>query len=366
MTIRNTFIACLSAAVLLAGCDEWEPVFTFDYSAPSQEAYSHPEANTTIADLKAMYKDSPINIDKDIVIAGQVVSSDRSGNIYRSMYIQDTTGALEIKLGKSGIYNDYKQGQWVYVRCSGLTLGGYNGMVQLGYRDPSGSYETAYMDVQMIIDQHVYKGEIASVPSPKELDETALKSLIAKGGTDGAFGSLVTLRGLTYGAASSYRTDSYKRIFCLVYVDQSVDTKLSSNRVFLSDKTYGVTTWAMSKNLFVQHLDDGYFDDAETGDDVKITQKRNTTDSETVKETMRRNASAATVSQYFSLGSTPVQIRTSGYSKFADTEIPAEVLGNISSSSADGKSIDVTGILTIYNGSAQFTLIDLDGVTVNN
>lgn len=74
---------------------------------------------------------------------------------------------------------------------------------------------------------------------------------------------------------------------------------------------------------------------------------------------------AATVSQYFSLGSTPVQIRTSGYSKFADTEIPAEVLGDVNATSADGKSIDVTGILTIYNGSAQFTLIDLDGVKVN-
>jgi hypothetical protein len=58
-------------------------------------------------------------------------------------------------------------------------------------------------------------------------------------------------------------------------------------------------------------------------------------------------------------GGTELQIRSSGYSKFADTEIDQAVL--------DRKAkINVTGILTNYNGAAQFTLIDLDGVKIAN
>ena len=64
---------------------------------------------------------------------------------------------------------------------------------------------------------------------------------------------------------------------------------------------------------------------------------------------------AYSVSQYFKMGSTDVQVRSSGYARFADTKIPAEVL--------DGTAtVSFTGILTKYKGESQFTLIDLDGV----
>ena len=68
---------------------------------------------------------------------------------------------------------------------------------------------------------------------------------------------------------------------------------------------------------------------------------------------------AYAVSQYFRMGSTDVQVRTSGYARFSDTEIPKEVL--------DGTAaVTLTGILTEYKGAAQFTLIDLDGVTTKD
>ena len=66
------------------------------------------------------------------------------------------------------------------------------------------------------------------------------------------------------------------------------------------------------------------------------------------------------MSQYFNMpkskGNLPIQIRSSGYAKFADTPIDQKIL--------DGAKVNVTGILTNYNGAAQFTLIDLDGVKI--
>ena len=64
---------------------------------------------------------------------------------------------------------------------------------------------------------------------------------------------------------------------------------------------------------------------------------------------------AYSVSQYFKMGSESVQVRSSGYSRFADIEMPKAVL--------DGSAtVTLTGILTEYKSEAQFTLIDLSGV----
>jgi hypothetical protein len=73
--------------------------------------------------------------------------------------------------------------------------------------------------------------------------------------------------------------------------------------------------------------------------------------------TLLNNSSAYSVSQYFKMpGGTEVQVRSSGYAKFADVEIDKAI--------QNGAKVDFTGILTNYNGAAQFTLIDLDGVKI--
>ena len=77
----------------------------------------------------------------------------------------------------------------------------------------------------------------------------------------------------------------------------------------------------------------------------------------TYKEVMKKYATANYVSHYFKLGGTSIQIRTSGYAKFADQELDPGVL--------DGtKTVDITGIMTIYSGAAQFTLVDEPSVSV--
>lgn len=355
--MRKIFIIILSAIGLLVSCSEWEPVTTLKYNAPEQKAQTLPEVNAKISDVKALYikTGSPVTIEKDLVIKGQVISSDQAGNIYRSLYIQDESGAIELKIGKSGLYNDYKLGQWVYVKCEGLTIGEYEGMIQLGFEDTSKKYETAYIDVQLILDQHIFRGALDAPVAPLEVSEAELKGALASNSKNPLFGRYVSFKGLTYGAKSSYSNDKFKRIFCLLYIDPNKDKKDPANRVFLSRETYGVNTWAMSKTNFINHLDKGDFNTPEPGKTL----------SDEVKASLRKYATSVIVSQYFSFGETPVQIRTSGYGKFADTPIDPEVLGDPASTSADGKSIDVTGILTVYRGAAQFTLIDLSGVKVN-
>ena len=346
--MRKILYSLAFAAVLLVSCEEWEPIFTKYGDDPTFKPVEM-TPNITIAELKALYQKEgdPVKIDEELIIGGQVVSEDRSGNIYKELYIQDASGAISIKMGQYSMYNDYKPGQWVYVKCSGLTLGSYSGMLQLGFMDPSGDYETAYLEEKNIIATHVFKGKLDTPVQPLEMKEADLVEALKEGSLKSdKFGRLVTLKGLKYNG----------KIFCLVYIDYDKDTKLASNRIFLSDQTYGVTTWAMTKNGFLAYLNAGNFDKATSS--APYYPDRASTSVADLKDVLVKNASAYSVSQYFIVGKTDVQIRTSGYARFADSQMDPRILtGEV--------TIDVTGILAIYNGDIQFTLIYENSISIN-
>lgn len=360
--MKRTLIL-LTALLALSGCtslrEEWQPVFTGTYpESPVQEPRTL-RANTTIAQLAAMYAGKPLEIRKNIVITGVVSTDDQPGNFYKSLYIQDETGGIELKIGKNGLYNDYRPGQRLYVRCNGLTLGMYgfkdssqyggNGMLSLGYCDPSGSYETSYIENSLIIDEHIIKGETGYPVEPVELTEADLPGRTASQATNPNLGRLVTLRGLKYA----------NEVFCLLYLNSNLDKKSYTNRVFLSPTnvpdtpTCGITTWAMSKTKMKELLLSGIWDAYRVGSGSNYT-------GETLGDFRGENGlydgvekAAYSVSQYFTMGSTTIQVRTSGFCKFADQEIPASLLNGTA-------TLDVTGILSLYEGSIQFTVNSAD------
>ena len=376
----------ITAALLaLASCglkEEFQPVFTGKYPAPEPERYWSDEdfgRITSIADLVSGYTIGQPKVLGSTVIKGTVSTTDRPGNFYKSFYIQDETGGIEIKVGKNGLYNDYLLGQTVYVDCEDLTLGMYGyksgnyggmGMAQLGFSDPSGSYETSYMEIPLLIDAHVLRGNPSELHPVTPAVITSASQLpdpkTATQATNKLIGSMVTLKGLTYG----------NEVFCLLYLDSNQDKKSYTNRVFLSssnssDPTCGITTWAMSKEKMTEYLYSGIWDECKvgSGNTYAEDEKGNTL---TVGSYRGENGlydasingfngierTAYSVSQYFKLGSTDIQIRTSGFCKFCDVEIDPDVLsGRV--------TIDVTGVLTLYQGSFQLVVNNIDDITVN-
>lgn len=376
----------ITAALLaLSSCglkEEFQPVFTGKYPAPEPERYWSDEdfgRITSIADLVSGYTIGQPKVLGSTVIKGTVSTTDRPGNFYKSFYIQDETGGIEIKVGKNGLYNDYLLGQTVYVDCEDLTLGMYGyksgnyggmGMAQLGFSDPSGSYETSYMEIPLLIDAHVLRGNPSELHPVTPAVITSASQLpnpkTATQATSKLIGSMVTLKGLTYG----------NEVFCLLYLDSNQDKKSYTNRVFLSssnssDPTCGITTWAMSKEKMTEYLYSGIWDECKvgSGNTYAEDEEGNTL---TVGSYRGENGlydasingfngierTAYSVSQYFKLGSTDIQIRTSGFCKFCDVEIDPEVLSGRA-------TIDVTGVLTLYQGSFQLVVNNIDDITVN-
>ena len=376
--MKKTLFA-LAALAALVSCkslkNEWDPVFDNGKNKPAKETFytdidmtNMGMRRVSIADLKALYQGKPTLVSGNVWIKGQVTTSDQSGNIYNEIYLQDDSGAIDLKLGRSSLYNEYKLGQWVYVKCDGLTLGSYNGMPQLGFaadETTTNEYDTSYIQLQALIDEHVFKGEQDTPVKPAVVSEDEIKKALSKGTQDPLWGMLITVQGLTYG----------NQIFALFYPNPNMAHKSGNpeNRVFLSDAgTWGVDTWACTKAGFIGYLNEGVWDAAQVGSGATrygtimgtpnqylsedVAKKFGSDAFLTYKEIMIKYATANYISHYFKLGSTDVQVRTSGYAKFADKVIDEDILA--------GAPVDITGIITLYSGAAQFTLVDDPSISV--
>ncbi len=158
-----------------------------------------------ISQIKQIYYDAygkstigkAVNLTEDYVIRGKIISSDATGNIYRSLYIQDASGAIEIKIGTTGLYNDYKVGQILYVKTKGLTLGNYRYMLSIGAPSVDPDYANGYLDVKALIDECIFRGERVGmtsadtmvVNSPDELNDDMLGRLVRFNGLTSTYGT---------------------------------------------------------------------------------------------------------------------------------------------------------------------------------
>lgn len=115
--------------VVLSACKK-----TFD--APPGPGDVNLVANTSIQGLKT-YHTVPGTFDlitEDVIISGIVTANDKSGNFYKQIFIQDTTGAIQLLVDAYSLYTSFPVGRRVFVRCKGLTLtDSYSNMV-LGYK----------------------------------------------------------------------------------------------------------------------------------------------------------------------------------------------------------------------------------------
>jgi hypothetical protein len=110
-----------------------------EFDEPPVNRFSDIQANTTIADLKALHElgSSPDKIEEDLIIEGIVISDDRAGNFYKSLVIQDATGGLEVRIDAISLFLDYPRGSKVWVNCNGLYIDDFSNKHQLVIDDQS-------------------------------------------------------------------------------------------------------------------------------------------------------------------------------------------------------------------------------------
>lgn len=156
-------------------------------------------------------------------IKGKVISNDKEGNVYKSLYIYDGTAAIELKL-TNGLFLDYPfnmdtlESQWVYVRLNGLYMGNFRMMLSIGDIPTEGMnsfgrpkfYPNSNIVSPEKVAKHVFKGEkvkltrgrLANDGSNKnaydilEIDEQNCEQILYKNSDEGInyFGRLMVFK----------------------------------------------------------------------------------------------------------------------------------------------------------------------------
>ena len=190
-------------AIVMIACQKYpEP----EYVVPTYELKEY-QTLISIEDLKARHTlgGTPTAVSDDVVIRGIVVADDESGNIYKSIYIQDETGGVNLAIDQVNMYNIMPVGQEVFVEMKGLFIGDYNNGYQVGdtvtdpqyglemarynwanelYRDSLGNYSC----------KHIYtngKPDKSKVPAPIVIESSNAI-------TSDMYCSLVTLKNIRF------------------------------------------------------------------------------------------------------------------------------------------------------------------------
>lgn len=116
-----------------------------DYATPPIEC-NLPSPNISLADLVARATSGSIELDankavaEDLIVQAYVISSDETGNFYKTISLQDKvenpTIGIQIEIDGSNLYNAYPLGAQVQINLKGLVVASDRGLLKIGSVDP--------------------------------------------------------------------------------------------------------------------------------------------------------------------------------------------------------------------------------------
>ena len=106
----------------------------------------------TVAELKDLYDltGDDYVFDYDVSLFATCTMDDKSGNIYKTMYVQDETGGIALHLDNAGgLY----QGDYIRLQLNGLKIGTYSELYQIDAIDGNGFTLDQYLTkIQTLVD----------------------------------------------------------------------------------------------------------------------------------------------------------------------------------------------------------------------
>lgn len=224
-------------------------------------------ANTTIKDLKALHTTSGAYdiITSDAIISGTVVADDRSGNLYKQLFIQDATGGLQILLDANSLYNTYPVGRKIFIRCKDLCISDYNGLMELGVKATVAGLPSLEGIPNGLISKYVIGGSLNNPVTPIQVDINQLGTNMQ----DKYLGSLIQLNDYeftdttgSYSDTSVYKSTVNKDIKNCA--GQTIIIRTSAYANFAGKKVPGgngtvtaiYTTFGTTKQLLIRDEND--------------------------------------------------------------------------------------------------------------
>lgn len=309
--LKSTLAVALG--LMLTGCYN-----DFDRPAPAKVYSDADFASSQIISIKQlkdkfyqMYPDragigKAMPVEQDYVIRGKVISSDRTGNLYKSLYIYDADGesAIELRLS-TGNYLFHPVGQIVYVKLQGLVIGNYRGMLSVG-APSDGIYANNPIESPVMLKEHILSGVQEQMLPSDTLVVT--KANYATTLSDKALGRLVRFEGLEsrFGVAQWGYRNAYPNYFASAVQSKPFDVTSPG-----WEDIPQWATWALAQRIGTEFRPKGFYYGSAW---------------------FTYNPGTTIPGNYV--------VRTSAYSNFWEQKIPAS-----------GKIVDLTAIYTLYTGS---------------
>lgn len=131
-----------------------------NFDPPPTDCATDLTANTTYAEVKALYVDQTIQIQQDLIIEGYVVSSDEAGNFFSVLYFQDSptnpTGGFEIEIDVRDSHLFYPVGSKLYIILKGLYLGKSKDVFKIGGVFTSFGNVSVGRLPSTVVDNHIF------------------------------------------------------------------------------------------------------------------------------------------------------------------------------------------------------------------
>ncbi len=323
---RLLLLSLLTVSLLLPGCYS-------DFDNPEvKKIYTDADFDgatiISVKQLKQLFYDNygsgsdalgkSYTVTDNYVIKGKVISSDKDGNIYRTMYIQDETGAIEVKLGVTTSYNIFPVGQIVYVKCRNLVIGNYRYMLSLGIESTDASYANGYISVWPLINTVVFPGERTKLTSADTVIVKDYRYL--QNNELDLLGRLVRIEGLTsyFGTWSGDVYPSFLEQVDDVYTTYGFEQVIKEWNDYLNGKTKVEPKSPRPGNLNAPTYAYNYDNNKYYG------------------TALFKFGSTSSTLEFQNL-----LVRSSGYSKFALEPIPA-----------NGSKVNITAIFTKYSAKS--------------
>ncbi len=190
-------ILATAIVLLIGGCKK-------DFDAPPAPTDPNLTVTHTLKQLKALHvTGGTIDvISTDMVVSGVVVANDKSGNLYKEIYIQDGTAGISVQLDVAGLHNSFPVGRKVFIKCKGLALSDYNRLMQLGIKATVNNAPSLQAIASNLIGQYVIGGSLNNPITPKDVTVNQLGTSMS----DDNIGTLIQLNNYEFLPADTSKT----------------------------------------------------------------------------------------------------------------------------------------------------------------
>lgn len=189
-------------------------LISFSFSSCLKQAFDNPPdvshldpnipCNVTISQLSKIALSMPASgvgsyrTLGDSTIYGIVTADDRSGNFYKQIVIQDTTGGIAVSIAQTNIYNDYPIGRKIYIHLKGLVIVNYKGLPEIAQSGIINGGTTTIAGIPSTLEATYITG--ASFPNTITPQQVRLTDLISN--PNNYLNKLVTIQNMEFDSSN--------------------------------------------------------------------------------------------------------------------------------------------------------------------